>query len=141
MSSESPTPSRAADDLARAADVATQLRSRSRWMASYLTLFGVGFAAITVALGLLESTPVRVIVVALWVPFVVGMVIWSSRQRVVALKARRRAMPYWAAASLLYAVVLVIGTPDLLGNLAYWLPAAAVVALPLLIGAWRERRA
>src|SRR5262245_25201111 len=138
MTSEQPTPSRAAGDLARAADVAARLRSRSRWMAGYLALFGLGFAVITVLLGLLRSTPLRVAVIALWLPFVVAMVVWSSRQRVIARRAGRRAVPYWAATALLYCGVLVIGTPHLVGRLNYWLPAAAIVALPLMIGAWRE---
>ena len=38
-----------------------------------------------------------------------------------------------------YAVALFAGTPRMIGNVAFWVPAALVVAAPLALGAWRER--
>lgn len=45
------------------------------------------------------------------------------------------------ATAVLYSAAMWIGTPALLGRVEYWLPAAVLVATPLGLAAWRERRA
>ncbi|WP_246430330.1 hypothetical protein [Streptomyces rectiverticillatus] len=44
----------------------------------------------------------------------------------------------FGCAGLLHAAVITPGTIWFRGDLAWWIPGAAVVALPGLIGAWRE---
>ncbi len=135
------TRERAAADLARAGRAADHVRGESRWMVRYLAVFAAGFAVLTLVLGLVEPLWLRLTVAgALWIPLVAGMVIWALSQRAAARGVGRRVVWGWVGSGGLYALALTVGTPGLLGNALYWVPAAVVVALPLAVVAWREAR-
>lgn len=135
------TPSQAAADLARAEGAAGRIRTESRWMARYMAVFAVGFAVLTLILGLVEPLWLRLTLSGmLWVPLVVGMVWWALRRRSVMQHVGRRFVAGWAGTGGLYAIVVAVGTPGQLGNAAYWVPGAVLVAVQLGATAWRESR-
>ncbi len=128
-------------DLARAGRAAGRVRYRARWMATYFTVFGVGFGAVTLILGLIQPLALRMtIFAACWPALMIGMVLWSRGQR-AAPRGRFRGLWAWVATGLLYGAALLAGMPALEGRVAYWVPAAVIVALPLCAAGWRERRA
>lgn len=128
--------------LLAATHSAAQVRSRARWMSTYLATFAGGFAGVTLLLGLMRPLWLRMSMFGVaWALLIVGMQMWAARRPAHLLATRRRVAKYWIGTGALYGSVLVVGTPALLGRALYWIPAAAVVATPLLIGSWRERRA
>lgn len=132
---------RAAADLARGDRAAAKVRTASRWMARYLAVFAAGFGVLTLVLGLVSPLGLRMAVAgALWIPLVVGMVVWAMRRPAADRGVGRRVLWGWIGTGGLYALALVIGTPARLGEVVYWAPAAVLVALPLGITAWRESR-
>lgn len=135
------TRERAAADLDRARRAAGRVRTESRWMGTYLAVFAVGFGVLTLVLGLVSPLWLRMTVAgALWIPLVVGMVVWAVRRRASDRGTGRRVLWGWLGTGGLYALALVVGTPARLGEPLYWVPAAVVVALPLAAAAWREAR-
>jgi len=135
------TREQAATDLDNAERAAARVQKQSRWLAWYSGTFAAGFAALTLMLGLVEPAWLRAVMSAvLWLPLVAGMVLRAGRRPTTARGAGRRVVPGWVGSGVLFAVALFVGVPTQQGNLAYWLPAAAVVALPLVVVAWREAR-
>jgi hypothetical protein len=135
------TPSQGADDLTRAASVAARLQAQTRWLAAFLALLGVAFGTLTILLGLVGSTPARVAVItASFLLLIGGLVVWYFRQRVFPRDLPRRYVPFMMATCSLYGAALAVGLPRFAQRPEYWLPAGVVVALPLLVGAWRGRR-
>ncbi len=131
------TREQAVEELARADAAAGRVRRKSRWIATYLAVFGVGFGAVTLLLGLVEPLALRMTIFFVCGPvLVVGMVVWSRRQPA----APRGRLWGWLGTGILYGVALFVGTPGLEGRVEYWLPAAVVVALPLCVAGWREHR-
>jgi len=134
-------------DVARAALVlashsAAQVRTRARWMSRYLATFAGGFAGVTLLLGLMRPLWLRMSIFGVaWPLLIVSMQMWAARRPAHLHATRRRVAKYWIGTGALYGAVLVVGTPALLGRALYWIPAAALVAIPLLIGSWRERYA
>ena len=125
-----------------AADSAQRIRARSGWMSFYLAAFAAGFAFITLVLGLIEPRTLRMISFAIvWPTIAIPMSRWAQSRPSRMRGSLRRSVPYWIATGALYGTVLVIGTPRHLGQASFWFPAAALVALPLSVGAYRERRA
>ncbi|MDQ1654073.1 MAG: hypothetical protein QOI35_3273 [Cryptosporangiaceae bacterium] len=134
------SPSQAQADLARADESARRIGTRARWMSVYLAVFGVGFGALTLVLGLAGSASMTV-VMPLWGVLIAVMVVWSQRQLATRRGTGRRIAGYWIGTSVLYGVALFAGLSRFQGRPAFWIPAALVVAAPLLAGAFRERRA
>jgi len=134
------TREQAAAELARADTAAGRVHARSRWIATFLAVFGVGFGALTLLLGLVQPFALRMTIFAVcWPILIIGMVIWSRRQP-AAPRGRLVGVWGWVGTGVLYGVALFVGTPALIGRAEYWVPAAVVVALPLCIAGWRERR-
>jgi len=140
-------PSEISPDAARAALVAAthsaaQVRTRAQWMSTYLAVFAGGFAGVTLLLGLTRPTWLRMSLFGLvWPLLIVSMEMWAARRPAHLRTTRRRVVKYWIGTGALYGAALVVGTPAFLGRAGYWIPAAVLVATPLLIGSWRERRA
>lgn len=127
--------------LAQAQTISRCVEGRSRWIAVYLAVFGAGYGVVTLILGLVTPLWLRMAIFGvLWACLVVGMVFWAHLQPAVPRYRRRRGAWGWAGTAVLYAAAIGIGTPGLMGQVAYWLPAAVLVATPLLLAAWREYR-
>ncbi len=111
-------------------------------MSTYLATFAGGFAGLTLLLGLMRPLWLRMSIFGVaWPLLIVSMQMWAARRPAHLHATRRRVAKYWIGTGALYGAVLVVGTPALLGRALYWIPAAALVATPLLIGSWRERHA
>ncbi|MDQ6947905.1 MAG: hypothetical protein M3256_16980 [Actinomycetota bacterium] len=136
------TQEQAAADLAGARQAAVRVGTQARWTARYLAVFAAGFAAITLILGLMQPFWLRMSVWGvLWAALVMGMVWWARSRPAQPRGSRRWRWAWgWAGTGILYAAALSIGLPGQSGWPAYWVPAAAIVALPLSVAAWRERR-
>lgn len=135
------TPQAARDALRSAADASQRLRARARWASTKLVVFGVGIGLVTAAVGLIESKLLGAAVFAAWGALAVIMSMWERRRLAHLSGTRQRINPYWAGSFTLYGVAVAVGTAETVGDRAYWLPAGLIVALPMLIGALRERGA
>jgi hypothetical protein len=117
------------------------LRARARWASTKLAVFGVGIGLVTATVGLVESKLLGAAVFAGWLLLAVGMTVWERSRLAHLAGTRERISPYWVGSFAFYGVALAAGTDEKSGDLTYWRPAAVIVALPMLIGALRERRA
>ena len=132
---------RAAADLARAGAATSRVRDESRWAVRHFAVFAVGWAVLTLVLGLVFPLWLRLTVAGvLWIPLVTGMVTWAHRRRASSRGMVRRNAWAFGTAGVLYIAAVVVGTPGQLGNVAYWVPAAVVVAVPLAVAAVLEAR-
>lgn len=119
---------------------AALVAAKGGWHALYMAGFGVGFGAEVVLLGMVKQQAVRMTAFSVtWVVFVAGMVWWSRRQDAWARGVQKRMLPSWIGTIALYAAAMFFGPVVDNHSAAFWLPAGAVVAAPLLMGAWRER--
>jgi len=128
--------------LAAASTAASRVRRRARWMSTYLAVFAGGFAALTLLLGVVQPLSLRMSAFTIgWPLLIAGMVIWAARQPARLRGTLRRVSKYWTTTGICYGAVLAVGTPRFIGQPLYWLPAAVLVAAPMVLGAIRERRA
>lgn len=142
MDNREPTPTAAREALTSAAGSAERVRAQARWMSTYLAVFGIGFGVLTLLLGLVQPLSLRIAAMSLGWPLLVAVMVgWAARRPASLKGTSTRVTKYWVGTAGLYGVALVIGTPRLIGEWLYWVPAAALVAAPLLAGAVRERRA
>lgn len=133
------TSSEAQAALRAAAVASARIRPAARWMATYVALFGLVFAGITLLLGLTDLIRTRPFVLV--VTFFVlegGILLWARRQRATLTGTGRRVALSFIGMGLLYVAVLVVGVNRFQGEPAHWIPAAVVVAAPMFFGAWRE---
>lgn len=132
--------STAANTLRDSAGLAARTRRQGRWYARYMTVFALGFAAMTLLLGLGPQRPWWVaVMLGVWTVVVVVMLAWAARRPVRPVVGPRRYLFGWVGTGVFYGVALFVG----LGRglpFWVWLLAAVVVALPLLLAAWRLRR-
>ncbi|GGX72248.1 hypothetical protein [Streptomyces hiroshimensis] len=130
----------AATALARAQALDSTVRSGSRWFVRYQWLFGCAAAVAVLACGLIDGPAGAIVFAVLWVAAVTTLAVWANRQPVSRHGLGRRHHVMIAAWGLLHAAVITPGTIWFRGDLAWWVPGAVVVALPGLVGAWREGR-
>ncbi len=135
----SPDDARAA--LAAAEASSARVRGPARWMSVYLGVFGVAFGVLTLLLGMVQGRPARAVLLAGWAVLCLGVVAWAARRPAHLAGTAARTGRYWMLTAVLYGIALAVGLPQDDAGLGYWLPAAVVVALPMLIGAVREARA
>ncbi|MFJ6002399.1 hypothetical protein [Arthrobacter sp. NPDC092385] len=134
------TPDDARAALIGATSSAQRLRHRARWAGTKLLIFGTGMGLVTLAVGLVESKLLGAAVFLAWGVLAVLMSRWARRRTAHLPGTSTRIAPYWALGFAFYAVAIAAGG-DEYGNPGYWVPAAVVVALPMLVGSIRERRA
>lgn len=111
-----------------------------RWKARYLAGFGVAIGLLFPVIGL-APPPVGVpFFTVAWVLVVTVMVRYGTRQRVTRRGQGRRMGITFATWAAVYGGALVAGELAFMGNPAYWIPMAVVVAAPFLVGAgWAAR--
>ncbi len=129
-----PTAAYARRQLSQAGSAGSDLAARGRWFRTYLLAFGVESLVLVVLLGL-GGRGVMVAAMVGWGVLVAVMAGWASRQRVQLTGAGRRLTVAFAAWGVLYGLALVIGLSSAPGAPAFWVPAAVVVAAPLLVAA------
>lgn len=135
------TPDAARDALAAAARTSDRLRARARWASTKLAVTGIGMGLVTLAVGLVESDVVGIGVFVAWGVLVAGTAWWERRRTAHLAGTAERTSRYWALAFALYAVAIACGVSRPEGDVGFWTVAAVAVALPMLVGAVRERRA
>ncbi|TXR55286.1 hypothetical protein [Quadrisphaera setariae] len=122
-------------DQARAAlagaDTARRgLTARGRWLAGYFGAFAVGSVVVVLLIGLGGDTGTTLAMIG-WV-LLVSLGVGYAATRPVRLRREGRLHALaWLSWGVVYAVALLGGHPRH-GELAYWLPAALVTAVPLL---------
>ena len=135
------TPEAARDALADAARTSDRLRARARWASTKLAVTGVGMGLLTLAVGLVESDVLGFAVFGAWGVLVAATSWWERRRTAHLPGTSERTARSWAVSFALYAVAIACGVARPEGDVTFWVPAAVVVALPMLVGAVRERRA
>lgn len=106
------------------------LAARGRWLAGYFGAFAVGSAVVVLLIGLGGDAGTTLAMVA-WV-LLVSLGVGYAATRPVRL--RREGWLHaagWLSWGVVYGLVLHVGHPRH-GEVAYWLPAALVSAVPLL---------
>jgi hypothetical protein len=128
--------------LRNAARAERRTRTAGHWFLRYLLFMGIlAFALIVVIEVAFPSGAARFGATAVWALAMVLLGWWADSHDVHPHRAGRRlvaATAIWFGAYLLVVGPLVrwqAGT-----SLGWWLVAAAVLASPFLVGAWRERR-
>jgi hypothetical protein len=134
------TPDEARAALAGATHSAARLRRRARWASTRLLVLGLGMGLVTLSVGLVESTLLGAAVFVAWFVLVVVLSRWVRRRTAHLPGTSTRTAPYWSLAFAIYAVAIAAGGHEY-GDPSYWVPAAVLVAAPMLVGALRERRA
>ncbi len=127
--------------LARAAELTTRTRAAAwRWVRVYLSGWAVGSAALVASVGL-GGTAGMLVALGAWGVLVGVGVAWARRQGFAVAAAGRRigiGAGLWAAT---YGAILAVGLTGFPGSPGFWVPAAAVSAVPLLAAAWWPVRA
>lgn len=127
----------AAAALDRADRLAGATRARGwRWVRLYLTGWAVASIGLVLAIGL-GGRVGFVVGMAAWVAIVTVGATWAARQGALAVGTRRRIAVGAVSWAVVYGAVLVAGLVVWPGSVAYWVPAALVSAVPLLVAAWR----
>lgn len=146
MSNDAPTTTTPTPrEAAAALDLAARSTARTagighRWVRSLL----LAWAAMTIAVVLLVGLGgiPGIVIGSLIGPLFAGTIaVWAARQGIRARSLNGRyllAVVLWAV---LYGATLVLGLPAQAGNLAYWLPAALVTAVPMVAVALLPRHA
>lgn len=136
------TTSDARATLSNASQAERQTRAASRWFPRYLMLMGVlAFAVIVTVEVFFPSGNARFAALAAWALMMGLLSWWAESHDVYPEKARRRvfiATALWFGSYLVAIGPLVRWQADT--SLAWWSVAAAVMASPFLILAWRDRR-
>lgn len=134
------TREQAAAEVVRAGLAASQVHSRARWMGVYFAVFGVFFGAATLLLGLVQPLALRMVIFSVCLPVLLAAMVWWSLRQGAVPRGRLRGLWAWISTGVLYAVALVVGLSRWEGQAWFWVPAAIIVALPLCVAGWRERR-
>ncbi|NEK60546.1 hypothetical protein GCU56_22055 [Geodermatophilus sabuli] len=137
-----PTPSTAAALLARAADADARVRrDAGSQPAGFLAVLGCASAGLFLAQPVADGDrgvlAAAVVFGAAVLGAVLVLVIGRRSTRYGFSRRFGLAMGAWAA---VFAVGLAVGTtaPGLAHRAAFWVPLALLVAVPGLVGAWRE---
>ncbi len=143
MSAPLPSPHEAADLLGTVDRVHARVRGAASWRyVGWLSGMAVATVMYLAAMGLVGSDTE---VLVLSIPFAVCVaglsVTLLPGSRVSSTGFARRWITALVSWGVLYAASLVIGLSFFRGVVAFWLPAAIVTALPLVLGARAEARA
>ncbi|MEU1674848.1 hypothetical protein ABZ752_22880 [Streptomyces roseifaciens] len=130
----------AATALARAQAMDSAVRDGSRWFARYQLVFGLAAGVAVLACSLIDGPASAIAFALLWTGTVTTLALWANRQPVSRHGLGRRHHHLIATWGLLHAAVIAPGTIWFRGEPAWWVPGAVAVALPGLVGAWREGR-
>ncbi|MGC5010847.1 hypothetical protein ACLQ2R_08800 [Streptosporangium sp. DT93] len=129
-----------AEALARAGELDTLVRRRSRWYVRYLLVFGVSALALVLVLGFTSTVTPKMVSTGLWLALVAVLTVHAVRQPVIRRGFGVRHTVIIVTWGVLYAGVLLAGSAWFQGEPAWWVPGAVVVSLPAFVGAYLEAR-
>ncbi|KLN36531.1 hypothetical protein FB00_01385 [Cellulosimicrobium funkei] len=131
-----PSPAEASSALADASRLAASTRARAwRWVRLYLTGWAAASVCLVLALGL-GGRAGFVVGMSAWALLVTVGVTWAARQGAMVAGARPRLALGAGAWAVVYGATLFVGLDRFAGEVAFWVPAALVSAVPLLLAAW-----
>jgi peptidoglycan/LPS O-acetylase OafA/YrhL len=105
-----------------------------RWVRIYLVVWAVASVALVLGLGM-GSREVTIGLLIAWAGLAIGGGLWSRARGLVPRGSGRRisrAAGLWAAS---YGIVLAVGISLETDSLGFWLSAAVLTSIPLLIAA------
>lgn len=111
-----------------------RLAGRARWTRPFYLVLAAGTSMVMLSAGLTDETTVLVVTAAFLVVVAV-MVVRVVRQGVVPRGFARLHVTAMVVWGVLYAAALQMGMFVFPGVAAFWLPAVAVVAAPLVVAA------
>ena len=120
--------------LADAHTASAALAARGNWLRTYLLVFAAGSVTVVLLIGL-EGRRGATIATTLWLLLVAVMSWWGARQRVIPRGHKRRTLLAFGGWGVLYGATLLIGEYLFAGQPAFWVPAAAITAIPLALAA------
>jgi hypothetical protein len=131
-----PSPAEATSALEHAARLAASTRTRGwRWVRLYLSGWAAASVGLVLALGL-GGRIGFVVGMSAWAVIVTAGVTWAARQGSMAAGTRRRLVFGAGSWALVYGATLFVGLDRFAGDVTFWVPAALVSAVPLLLAAW-----
>jgi len=126
--------------LADAHTASAALAARGNWLRTYLLVFAAGSVAVVLLIGLDGQRGVAV-GMALWFLLIAVMSWWGARQRVILRGHKRRSFVAFGGWGVLYGATLLVGEYLFAGQPAFWVPAAVITSVPLvLVACWPPRR-
>lgn len=130
-----PTHDQAEKALADAQDSRTRLAAGQDWLRAYLLVFAAGSVGIVLIFGLGGRTGV-IVGMTLWISLITVMSWWGAKHSVVLRGHKRRSRWAFGAWAVLYGMSIFVGTILFAGEPAFWIPAAALSAVPFVVGAF-----
>ncbi len=143
-----PTGAEAETALADARTARVSLVAAGLWFRTYLLVFAAASVLVVLLIGLGGQSG-RIIGTTLWICLVAAMSWWAARQRVVLRGYKRCSIVAFGGWGLLYGATLLLGEYLFTDDPAFWVPAAVVTAIPLVLVArsplgpidWRRSKA
>ncbi|MFG3309672.1 hypothetical protein [Streptomyces wuyuanensis] len=131
---EEPTPEEARTSISSAHAARATLQARGNWFRGYALAFTVGAFLLMLAMGT-GNRLVALIGLCGWGALALTMALWSRTRVVVLREQKRRLGKAFAAWATAYGIALAVGLPTYSGVLAFWVAAALITPLPLLLAA------
>lgn len=122
----------ARDALERAQVLGRRVRHHGAWLAGYCSAFGTASFVLVLTIGLLPGTPVLITGV-LFAILIAGLVLWAATRPVSPRHFVWMHTGMILGWGVLYGVALHVGLEHFPKNPLWWIPAAAVTALPGLV--------
>jgi hypothetical protein len=129
------SPGHAAAALAGVDQAAAAVRRHSAWAVRAFTAYAIGTLIFFPAGGLLSAVVVNVA----WAVFLLSLLAYARPRRVFGRGFRRLYLTTAAIWTVLWVGLTVLGHAAFPGNVAYWLVAGVVVAIPMAVAAVRAR--
>jgi hypothetical protein len=137
---DDPTRTEVKAALADAHTASTALAARGNWLRTYLLTFAAGSVALVLLIGL-DGQRGATIATTLWLLLVASMSWWGARQRVILRGHKRRSFLAFGGWGVLYGTTLLVGEYLFADQPAFWVPAAVITAIPLvLVACWPTSR-
>lgn len=122
--------------LDQADQVGAQVRGVGRWYALYATAYGLASAGCALAIGLIPDIVVSMAILAVvWGATVIGLSVYSARQTVTPRHFRRTHLLMIVAWTLAWTLVIVGGPILARDPVTWYVPGAALTAVPPLAAA------
>ncbi|GAA2441483.1 hypothetical protein GCM10010191_67140 [Actinomadura vinacea] len=135
-----PTVGSAATALAEADKLRATVQQSSRWLIRFHLAYGAAAAVAVLLLGLVSSPAGIMTVTACWLVVIAALIGYAVRQPVSHRGMARTHGFMIAGWTVTYMAVLIPGVNWFEGDLMWWLPGAAVVAVPSLLSAYVTAR-
>jgi len=137
---DAPTRTEAEATLASARTARTSLVAGGNWLRRYLLVFAAASVPVVLLIGL-GGQRGATIGTMLWLFLVAGMSWWGARQHVVLRGHKRRSFLAFGGWGVLYGATLLVGVYLFPGQPGFWVPAAVITPVPLVLGAcWPTSR-